>query len=1040
MTTTFTTEFSESEQPALQLFQHLDYQILNASQLANERPSIKDTILRPRLEAAIKRINPWINENNLNIALRKLIPIETPDSSEILKLNQAFHKLISGPNLSLTQSIDGRETTRSIHLIDYHNIANNDFLVVNQMSFKGRENNSKPDLVVYINGLPIAIIECKSPKALDAAKNGIEDLLYYQENSPQLFLYNQICAAIYQVGGKYGALNAPELHYNVYRTEDPTSIAQLTSRPATPQDILIYHLFKKEYLLDIIRNFILFQITEGKLIKILPRYQQIRAVNKIIKKLKTQEKGGVIWHTQGSGKSLSMVYLATKLRRDELGFNNPTIIVMTDRIELDNQITKTFRNCNFPNPIQAASIQKLHEHLQDSYGKTIMTTIHKFQENGESGDPGETGGLGKTVDIEKIPPLSSAKNIFVFVDEAHRTQYGFLAAFMRRALPNAKFIAFTGTPIAKENKSTLAEFYGGNYLDVYPIKQSVADNATLPIYYDSALPHLHIDKDLIDQQLAEDFSDSSEAKREKIRQKAARIDTIMHATPRIREITGHILKHYTEKVFPNGLKAMIVCHSREAAAAYAYELDSLIPESGFHFKTHLIISLDIKKDSEKLKQLATSPTDINKTIERFKYPFPPFISSSTSAHAPNIAPTPKTRIHSQKYDDAGILIVCDMLLTGYDAPIVQVMYLDKLLKEHNLLQAIARVNRTRENKTAGYIIDYCGITGRLTQALEMYAEDLTPQDIMETPNDEYARLQLRHNQLVAFFQNNKSDRRTQRAAYVDQCVHYLEPENFRDEFKQLLARFNISIDILLPAAEALAYKYDFDLYNEIKLRAANLYVDNSLRLTKSESLKIKELVDKHLHSQGIQYLLDAPVSIIDQAKFNAEIAACFSTTTGQLKRIHRIKHIIQTSMDKNPEFYKPLWKRLQELLDMVKTNRIQQLSLFTELENIEKTIVEKHLKAAQLGFTNEAQFAVYKTLENEPGLENYAQTITHTIFQSLAEFLTFTDWMNKENLKKTMRLKIKETLEDKISRPELNRLAGTILETIRANILPGENY
>jgi len=299
-------------------------------------------------------------------------------------------------------------------------------------------------------------------------------------------------------------------------------------------------------------------------------------------------------------------------------------------------------------------------------------------------------------------------------------------------------------------------------------------------------------------------------------------------------------------------------------------------------------------------------------------------------------------------------------------------------------------------------------------------------------------LQLRHNQLVAFFHGVKPERRTQRDAYIDQAVHYLEPENLRDEFKQLLSRFNTSIDIILPAPEALAYEYDFKLYNEIKYRAANIYVDESLRLTKAESLKIRELVDKHLHSRGIQYLLDKPISIIDHAKFKEEISGCFSQESGLLKRIHRIKHIIKTSMDKNPEFYKPLWKRLEELIEMVRTNRIQQLSLFADLEKIERTIGEKHLQGARLGFTNEAQFAVYKTLENESPLEDQAQALTHTIFQSLADALKIDDWQNKEQVKKSMRLKIKEALESKIPRQEKDKLARTILSLIHENLKPGE--
>ncbi|MGE5342052.1 MAG: type I restriction endonuclease subunit R [Candidatus Omnitrophota bacterium] len=1057
-------EFIYSELPAIQLFQLLGYQYADASKPDSEhnnRASINDVILRPRLTAAIKRINPWINDKNLNSVIQKLT---TTDPTDLINENQKFHSFLKGPNISVSQTIDGRERDQSIRCIDYQHIENNDFLIANQMTFNGHTHHSIPDITVFINGLPIAVIECKSPTAPNAASQGINDLLHYQKNSPHLFIYNQICATIHTEGGKYGAIGASELHYNVYRTNDPTPIEQLTGRSATPQDVLIYHLFKKESLLDIIRNFIIFETSEGKLIKKLPRYPQIRAVNKTIQKLKTQNKGGVIWHTQGSGKSLSMIYLATKLRRDELEFHNPTIIIMTDRKNLDSQIHKTFNNCGFPNPIRAKSIRHLGELLSDSYGKTIMTTIQKFQETDADGKPlrpektnlpdGYTISAKNIVDTDNqlirktviknekgkiieenqtpitVPPLMcDEKNVFVLVDEAHRSHYGFLAAFMRRALPNAKFIAFTGTPIAKKHKSTLGEFYGDKYLDTYTIKQSIEDGATVPIFYDAALPHLHIERDLIDRQLAEDFEDASEDKREKLRQEAAKIDTLMNSVPRIREIAKDIITHYTKKIHPNGFKAMIVCHSRQAAVNYKDELDRMIINNEHDLRTHLIISLDEKKDSEQFQQLATKMVHIQATADRFKLPF-----------------TPKEPEPNKPYDDAAILIVCDMLLTGYDAPIVQVMYLDKILKEHNLLQAIARVNRTRPGKTAGYIIDYCGITQHLAKALDMYTDDLNPNDVMETRTNELSRLQLRHNQLVSFFQPLRIDRNTDRDAYVEHAVSYLEPQDRRDQFKILLSRFNTSIDIMLPSTETLAYLEDFKIYNEIKCRAANRYTDEDLRLTKAESQQIQELVDQHLLTQGIDYLLDAPISILDQAKFKEEIKK-LSPESARYTRLHRLKHTIRIEMPKNPEFYTPLWERIQQLIERVKTQRMEQLSLFTandfpsdadldtELDAIETAIVDQHRQLTRLGFTNGAQFAVYHTLKTI--LPETAQALTHTIFQNLAESLQIVEWDSKESVKKTMRLKIKEAIGGNLTPNDKEQVARNILGIIGTHFKAG---
>ena len=462
--TSQTPEFLKSELPAIQLFEKLGYQYFDASK-HDERASINEVILETRLKSAIKRINPWLNENNINNAFKEITAVA---SASLMEANEFIHKLLSSQEYTPKQIIDGKETYKGVSYIDFENIENNDFLLVNQMKFKGLENNSIPDLVVFINGMPLSVIECKSPKLQGAEQEAISDLKYYQVNSEKLFRYNQICVAAYKVGGRYGAIGAKEGHYQVYRSEDNAALESLLEKEPTAQDILLFNLFEKDRFLDLIRNFIIYHVSEGSKIKILPRYQQIRATNKTIHKLQTDNEGGVVWHTQGSGKSITMVYLATKLRREESGFKNPTIIILTDRTDLDNQISSTFTRCGFQNPIQATSVRHLKKLLEDDYGKTIMTTIQKFQETDDDGN------IVK-VSNEQIEVVSEKENLFVMVDEAHRTQYGFLAGFMRKALKNAKFIAFTGTPIDNDEKSTLGKFYGGKYLDIYNIKQSVAD-------------------------------------------------------------------------------------------------------------------------------------------------------------------------------------------------------------------------------------------------------------------------------------------------------------------------------------------------------------------------------------------------------------------------------------------------------------------------------------------------------------------------------------------------------------------------------------
>ncbi len=392
-------------------------------------------------------------------------------------------------------------------------------------------------------------------------------------------------------------------------------------------------------------------------------------------------RGGVVWHTQGSGKSLTMLWLALKLRRDK-AHENPTIVLVTDRRDLDEQITKTFNACGFPNPEQAESVRDLRTLLSNASGKTILTTVQKFQELQEGTDKNRR----KT--REEYPLLSEASNIFVLTDEAHRT-YGGLAANLRKALPNACFFGFTGTPIDKKDRSTLDTF--GGYIDTYTIEQAVADGATLPIFYEGRLPDLRIIGNTLDAVFDRVFADRSDEEREAIKKKYANEASIAGAPKRVEAICLDIIEHYTTAIRPNLFKAQIVACSRDVACLYKETLDRLnAPQS-------VVLISGTNKDDDGLVKHHTSDEQRKDIIERFL----------------------------KKEDPLQILVVCDMLLTGFDAPIEQVMYLDSPLKEHTLLQAIARVNRTAEKKTYGLIVDYWGVSEALQEALAIFA----PSDV-----------------------------------------------------------------------------------------------------------------------------------------------------------------------------------------------------------------------------------------------------------------------------------------------------------------------
>lgn len=989
-----TPEYLYSELPAIELFKKLGFNYFDAS-IADTRESINEVILEDRLRQSLLKINPWLRDNTLEKVVRKLKNIQ---ASTLMEANQIVFDFITKKD-SITEKPTPEAKPQPVFIIDYENIENNDFLIVNQMKYNGIHKNSIPDIVVYINGLPLAIIEAKSPKV--SITDAISDLAYYQENSQKLFYYNQICVGMNKGKALYGTIGSQFAHYSKYKLEDLTELELLVERTATAQDILIYSLFKKEMLLDIIRNFTIFEIDQGRTIKKLPRYQQLRAVNKIVKRLKTENKGGVVWHTQGSGKSITMVYLATKLRREEAGFDNPTILVVTDRIDLDNQISSTFRRTGFSNPIQAVSISNLKELLKDSYGKTLLTTIHKFQERAQQ-------------QKEEIEILSDKSNVFVLIDEAHRSQYGMTAAYMRNSLPNAKFIAFTGTPIDKEEKSTLRTFYGGSdYIDKYTIKQSVEDGNTLAIRYQTGMPEYFIEKDLMNEVFSSVFGHESEEKQAKLKSKAASLDTFLMAKRRVEEIAKHIIKHFKEKIYPNNYKAMLVCHNRYQAIAYQKAFLKLKEQGLNSFESKVIMSFDNKKDPIEFRELAVEEDKIKKAIEEFKLPFGNENEKSLSGE--------------KRFDNTAILIVSDMLLTGYDAPIVQCMYIDKLLKEHTLLQAIARVNRTKSGKEYGLVVDYAGITNYLTEALKIFSGDLETSDVMTDIENEKTILENRHSKMVAFFNDIKIDRFKDRAKFVDECVLYLEPEDLRDKYIDLVKLFNKSMDIVLPDSFATKFEYDLKLYNDIKLEAVNTHTPEKMFITREETKKIQMIIDEHLRATGVNYLLHEAIDITDPEAFRRELENK-SGKTKELTIANRIKHTIQANKKENPDFYKDIAKRLEELIKAKEEDRITQAQLLIEFDKLQEEIRNSKEEWKRLGLTSKEQFPIFKTLEK---VVPNPKEFTIAVFEKIGMYLQKSDWKDHDDIKKEIRKNIKSLLRNNgVDKELVNSLPITILEIL----------
>src|SRR6056297_2855560 len=729
-------EYELTEKPVLDLLEKLGYKVYDIEEGVKDRPTREteyDILLEDNLRKALKRINPWISENNITKAVNEIKPARI-SATNMMEANELiYEKLVK--YISLPQDLGEGKKNQTVKYIDFDNPENNEFIAMNQYRVKGNE-TIKPDIVTFINGIPIGVIECKNETTCkEPEEEAINQLRRYQdirdneaEGAEKFFYTNQVVVAAWRDSASASTIGAPAREFKAWKDPYPYTkedVERLLGRTPTLQDILLFSIFKKERILDLMQNFTVFEQKGNSLVKMMARYQQYRAVVKALERIDNAEtvedRSGTVWHTQGSGKSLTMLFLALKLRRMK-DIGNPTMLIVTDRVDLDEQISGTFKKCGFPNPIRAGSIEDLKQLQSSEAGRTIMTTIHKFQE----------------YEKEKYPVLTERENVFVMADEAHRTQFKDLASNMRRALPNAAYIGFTGTPIDKESRSTLRTF--GEYIDTYTIEESVDDNATLPIKYESRLADLHVEDKTLDEVFEQMFHNYSDEEKKKIKEKYATENDIAEASSRIKTIALDIIKHYNEKIAP--FKAQVVAVSRQAAVRYKEAIDELDgPEAA-------VLISGSHNDEGLLKKNSVDSDQKSNIVERFKNP----------------------------HSSLKIIIVCDMLLTGFDAPVEQVMYLDKSLKEHNLLQAIARVNRVFPEKNYGLVVDYYGVFDNLKKALAIF----NPSDVENavTPiEDEKPRLEANHREVMKYFKNTDMDD-------LEACIELFEDEEKRHKFKQ----------------------------------------------------------------------------------------------------------------------------------------------------------------------------------------------------------------------------------------------------------------
>lgn len=926
----------------------LSYEFIHGEKLTptyGERESMSEVILHKRLFNSLKKLNPWLDDNNINKAIRYISRADNLGAS-LLEINEKIHDTL----VNLTFTVDvvndrGQKKQETVKFIDFDNIDNNEFLVTRQFKIHGPNENIIPDIIIFVNGIPVVVIECKSP-FIEKTKNELtgkhkayEQLRRYMnerdsqiiEGSPRLFHTNFFTGILNKYHGYVGTISSKQSHYLEWKDPYPLNKTDIKDYKDSGQNIFLHGLLEKRNLLDIMQNFLLFEgdSKSGKKVKKICRYQQFRAVNKALKRLKegkdTLSRGGVVWHTQGSGKSLTMVYLATKIRRDP-SLSDSTIVVITDRIDLDKQIYKTFLRTlgKYTEPVRADSIKLMKELLSKAQPQIITTTVQKFQSETEEKEILKDENQIKGLLYEKeFEVLTTKSNVIVLTDEAHRSQYSTTARNMRTALPNAAFIGFTGTPIDKDDKSTARTF--GAYIDKYGIKEAVDDGATIPIVYEGRMPNLQVKADTLEGLFDLEFEDRTDEEKEAIKNKYANKTSIVEAEDRIEEIVKDLLKHYKDQIYPNGFKAQIVCISRDACVTYYNMIKK-------HMKNIMGEELDVKiifsgdnNDLPRIKEHLTTKKEQEGIINRYTKPL--------------------------EEDKLCFIIVKDMLLTGFDAPIEQVMYLDRPLKEHTLLQAIARVNRTHsDKKKCGYIVDYFGISNHLEEALAIFDSDELGKP-MESMAEVFSQMQSYREAVMKIFKGvNPND--------LDALVKVIEPEDKRAEFEMAYKRFAGSVEQLLPNHVPTEYINDLKWLGYIRTAAkVRFEPQNNLDISDCGE-KVKEIISAHLDAIGVRQFIE-PVNLFDK-DFDGKVNKINSDEGKASAMEHAIRHVITVKTDDNPVYYTSLLEKLEQLLKETENNWIERKVKLKEFIDNELETGEKS-KANELGLT-EKEFAFFEVI------------------------------------------------------------------------------
>jgi type I restriction enzyme R subunit len=1009
---------STVESAALAWLSELGWQVKHGPEIAPdrlfaERQDYGQVVLEQRLRDALARLNPDLPPEALRDALRKLV---NPPGATLEQRNRALHRmLVDGVTVEYRRP-DGAIAGAQVRILDFDDPDNNDWLAVNQYTVVENRHTRRPDVVLFVNGLPLAVIELKNPADEQATIwTAYQQLQTYKREIPSLFVYNEALVVSDGLEARIGTLTADRDRFMPWRTITGEAIAL----PELPQlEVLVRGVFEPKRFLQLVRDFVVFEDEGGgKLAKKMAGYHQFHAVNVAVEETLraaelqasaiAEETGrhearrkpggqpgdrriGVIWHTQGAGKSLTMVFYAGRIIRHP-AMENPTIVVLTDRNDLDGQLFGVFSRCREllgQEPVQAESRAHLRELLQNRQaGGIIFTTIQKFL-------PEERG--------DRYPVLSDRRNIVVIADEAHRSQYDFIDGFarhMRDALPNACFIGFTGTPLELDDRNTRAVF--GDYISIYDIQRAVEDGATVPIYYESRLAKLDLpeeEKPRVDEAFEEVTEGEEVERKERLKTKWARLEAVVGAEKRLRLIAQDIVSHFEKRLEALDGKAMVVCMSRRICVELYNEIVRLRPE--WHHEDD---------DKGVIKVVMTGS------------------ASDPPEWQPHIRNKERREFLANRFrdpkDSFKIVIVRDMWLTGFDCPSLHTMYVDKPMRAHGLMQAIARVNRVFRDKPGGLVVDYLGLAHELKQALATYTESGGTGQTAIDQAKAVAVMKEKYEVCCDLFHGFdwskwKTGSPEERLSLLPAAQeHILAQENGKERLLKAVAELSKAFALAVPHEEALAIRDDVAFFQAVRAALAKR-APMEERPEEELDHAIRQIISRALAPEGVIDLFSAAglkkpdISILSD-EFLAEVRGMPQKNLAVELLRKLLEGEIKVRRRKNVVQVRSFAEMLEQAIRRYQNRAVEAVQVIEELIALAKEMREADRRGEQLGLSEE-ELAFYDALESndsavkvlgEPTLKQIARELVETVRRNVT-----IDWAERENVRANLRRLVKRVL------------------------------